>query len=150
VKKYVLAAFCVGVFATGLLNAQSVAPRLKDVKTIYVAPLGGDNPTVANMVTAKLISALAKIQIPGVSIVEDEDNADAILTGAGVVQTATTQSGSTHYVIQAGMRLVSKDGGVVLWADNITNSRYARSASSSFAENVAKSLARLFADAQKK
>src|SRR4051794_15436697 len=137
-RSFALIALCSWMFGMGLLNlnAQPVGSRLKEVKTIYVAPLEGHDVVLAAMVHAKLISALAKIQIQGVSIVEDEENADAILTGAGAVQTATTEYGNTHYLIQAGMRLVSKEGGVILWADNVTNSRYARSASSSFAENV--------------
>jgi hypothetical protein len=90
---------------------------------------------------------LAKLQT--VSIVEDEENADAILTGSGLVQTATSEYGHTRYLIQAGMRLISKESGVVLWADNVSSSRFARSASSSFAEIVAKSLGRVFADKQK-
>jgi hypothetical protein len=51
--------------------------------------------------------------------------------------------GHVRYHVQDGMRLISKEGGVVLWADNISSDRFAHSASSSFAENVAKSLARL-------
>ncbi len=121
--------------------------HLKDVKAIYVAPLEGENTPLADMLHAKLISALAKLQ--GISIVEDEENADAILTGSGLIQTATSEYGHVHCRIQGGMRLVSKDGGVVLWADDVVSSRFARSASSSFAESVGKSLGRLFADRQK-
>ncbi len=121
---------------------------LKEVKAIYVAPLEGQDTPVVDMLHAKLISALSKIQ--GISIVEEEENADAILTGSGLFQTATSQYGHNHYHIQAGMRLISKEGGIVLWADDIASSRFARSASSSFAENVAKSLGRLFADRERK
>jgi TolB-like protein len=136
-------------FAAAVVASAADSPEhLKDVKAIYVAPLEGQNTEVADMLRAKLISTLTKIQ--GISVVEDEDNADAILTGSGLLQSATNEYGHTHYVIQGGMRLISKEGGVVLWADNITSSRFARSASSSFAENVAKSLGRIFADRQKK
>jgi hypothetical protein len=136
-------------FAALVVASAADSPeRLKEVKAIYVAPLEGQNGPVVDMLRAKVISALAKIQ--GISIVEEEENADAILTGSGLIETATSEYGHPHYLVQAGLRLISKQGGVVLWADDIASGRFARSASSSFAENVAKSLGRLFADRQKK
>jgi hypothetical protein len=47
--------------------------------------------------------------------------------------------GHTRYRIHAAVRLVDKDG-KVLWADDVSSSRYGQSASSSFSENVAKNL----------
>jgi hypothetical protein len=41
--------------------------------------------------------------------------------------------------VQAAMQLDNKDG-VVLWADDVSSSFFALSATSSFAENVAKKL----------
>lgn len=139
--------FCLAaVFVTSA--ADSPQTLIKNVKTIYVASLEGSNQPVTDMLRAKLISAVSKI--PGIAVVEEEDNADAILTGSGLMAAPISEYGHVHYRVQGGMRLISKEGEVVLWADNITNSRFARSASSSFADNVAKSLERVFADRQKK
>jgi hypothetical protein len=136
-------------FAAVVLASAADSPEhLKDVKAVYVAPLEGQNTPVVDMLHTKLISALAKLQ--SISIVEDEENADAILTGSGLIQTTTSEYRHVHYRIQAGMRLISKEGGVVLWADDVVSSPFARSASSSFAENVAKSLGRLLADRKNK
>ena len=73
-----------------------------------------------------------------------KDGEDAELT------TPLSVSGTAEDHLQGGMRLISKKRGVVLWADDVSSGRFARSASSSFAESVAKSLGRLFADRQKK
>jgi hypothetical protein len=131
------------------VDAQTATERLKQVKTIFVAPLGGQNPDIAEMIHAKLIGALSK-QLQDVTVTEDADSADAVLTGSGLTQSGTDRYGRPQYHIQAGMRLVSKQGSIVLWADNVSNGRFATSASSSFAENVAKSLARVFSEAKKK
>jgi hypothetical protein len=128
--------------------ADSPQVLLRRVKTIYIARLEGQNKPVTDMLQAKLIAAVSKVQ--GIAVLEDEENADAILTGSGLLETGATEYGHTRVRIQAGMRLVSKDGEVVLWADNIASSRFARSASSSFAENVAKSLERVFVDRERK
>jgi|SRR5580704_15022178 hypothetical protein len=123
-----------GVFGAVILSAQTATPKPSDLK-IFV-DMEGSDPAVANMYAAKLISHLVK---HGFSVVESMDDADAILHGSGLIQTYSTENGHTRYFAQAGMRLVNKDG-AVLWADDIRSSRYAESASSSFAENVAKSL----------
>jgi hypothetical protein len=130
-----------------LLNAQTPVQGLKNVKAVYVS-LEGQNASVGEMLRAKIIAQLTKIQ--GLSVVEEETDADAILTGSGLVQSGVNEYGRTRYRIQGGMRLISKEGGRVLWADDISSSRYARSASSSFAENLAKKLGQAFADSQKK
>jgi hypothetical protein len=80
----------------------------------------------------------------GVSVVESEEQADAILTGSGLIQTVTNIYGRSFYRVQVAMRLDNKDG-VVLWADDISSSRFAQSASSSFAENVARKLVQAIA-----
>jgi hypothetical protein len=134
--------------AVMIASATDSAERLKAVKAIFVAPLEGENRLVVEMIHAKMISSLAKL--PRISVVENEENADAILIGSGLVQTGRSDYGRVHYQIQMGVRLISKEGEVVLWADNITSSRFARSASSSFADNVAKSLGQLFANKQGK
>ncbi|MGB6194342.1 MAG: hypothetical protein WBF42_17890 [Terracidiphilus sp.] len=109
---------------------------------VFVNPLVGSNADLANMVTAKLISHLVKHEI---SVVESVDDADAVLNLSGLIQTSTGEYGQMHVRLQAGVRLVSKDG-AVLWADDVRSSRYAESASSSFAENVAKNLEKALAE----
>ena len=66
---------------------------------------------VANLITAKLISHLAKYH--GISVVESEDKADAILTGSGLVQSTTNAYGHPTYHVKGAMRLDSKDGVVL-------------------------------------
>lgn len=129
-----------GIPGAMLLNAQAATDRSQDLK-IFV-DLEGSDPAVANMYAAKLVSHLVK---HGFTVVESEDDANAILHGSGLIQNYSTEYGHTRYFAQAGMRLVNKDG-LVLWADDIRSSRYAESASSSFAENVAKSLEKALSD----
>jgi hypothetical protein len=134
--------------ATAVLSLAADPAQLKDVKAIFVAPIEGTDNAIAEMLHAKVISSLSKIQ--GITLVEDEADADALLLCTGVMQSGTTEYGHQHFLIQGGVRLVLKEGGVVLWADNISSSRFARSASTSFADNVAKGLGKLFADRQPK
>jgi hypothetical protein len=136
------------LFGAALLEAQSVVQHLQDVKTIFVAPMDGDNAVVANLIRDKLISHLGKYR--GISVVETEDRADAILTGSWMIQTTPNAYGHSVYHMRGAMRLDSKDG-VVLWSDEISNGPFARSASSSFADNVARKLAQaILADEPKK
>src|SRR6266446_8680950 len=128
-QRHVCVTFLV-LAGTMLLGAQTSVQRLQDVKTIYVLPMDAHNTEFANLITAKLISHLAKYR--GVSVVESEDNADAILTGSGLVQSTPNAYGRPSYHVRGAMRLDNKDG-VVLWADDVSNSPFARSASSSFA-----------------
>lgn len=136
-RRYFCCAILVLSFGAGLLEAQSVQ-RLQDVRTIYVAPLGGPNPEAANLIREKLISYLTKHRV--VSVVEDQDNADAILIGSGLIENTATTNGRASYHVQAAVHLVNKEG-KVLWADDVSNSLFVRSATSSFAENVARKLA---------
>ena len=135
-RKSVLAVLLLlcGISGAAMLSAQTGAQSSQGVK-VFV-DLEGSDPELANMYAAKLISHLMK---HGISVVESMDDADAILHGSGLVQSYSTEYGHTRYIAQAGMRLVNKDG-LVLWADDVRSSRYAESASTSFAENVAKSL----------
>ncbi len=120
-----------------LLGAQSPT---KKVHTIYVDELHfPKNPDFDGIVRSKLISSLVQYCGSNCTVMEavdkDGDVADAILTGSMLVQTPD----STHYKVQGAMRLVDKDGSV-LWAATVYNSALARSATSSFADNVAKKL----------
>jgi TolB-like protein len=126
--------------AAMLATAADPSDKLAKVKTIFVAPLEGPNNDYSQMLHEKVISGLMKV--PGISVVDDETNADAILTVTSFLESHPTEYGHTRYLMQGGVRLTAKDGGLVLWADNITSSHFARSASSSFADNLAKSLNR--------
>lgn len=129
------------LLAATLLTGQSA---VKHIRRIYVNELHfPNNPDWDGFVRSKLISSLVQACGSNCTVVEaigpngenGEDTADAVLTGAMLVQT----SDSRHFRIQGGMRLVDKDGAVV-WADTIYSSPFARSASSSFADNTAKKL----------
>jgi hypothetical protein len=119
------------------LRAEHPVDRVQDVKRIYVAPPDGRDAELANLVSAKLVTYLAKHR--EISVVETPDGADAVLTGTGRVESQTNTYGRVSYRVQAAMRLDNKDG-LILWADDISSSLFARSATSSFAENVAKKL----------
>jgi hypothetical protein len=111
--------------------------RAQNKKTIRVDQLVADHSGdqgSANLLTSKLISYLTK---NGVPVAESE--ADAVLTGSYLITSATT-NGYTRYHVQGAMRLTDKDG-KVLWGDVVQSGAYAKSATSSFAENVAKKVA---------
>ena len=128
------------------LSAQSGVQRLQDIKRVYVGFFGdGDG---ADLVRNKIIGHLVKSK--RIEVVENEDQADAILTGAAQVTkskyysaTATTTSasanGGTKYHATAGVRLLSQDSRI-LWADDTSNGLLARSASSSLADKISKKL----------
>ena len=127
------------LLSTALLSAQSG----KHIRRIYVNEMHfPSNPDWDGIVRSKLISSLVKDCGSGCTVVEaigpngdnGEDTADVVLTGSMVVQ-----SENGHYRVQGAMRLVDKDGAVI-WADTIYSSPFARSATSSFADNTAKKL----------
>lgn len=131
------------VFAATLLNAQ--APAKARVRRIYVDDFPvNTNAEEASMVRSKIISSLVEACGSNCTVVEaigpsgenGQDTADAILTGTIRVDTPD----SRHYRVQGAMRLIDKDGSV-LWAGTIYSSPFARSATSSFADNTAKKLA---------
>ena len=130
-----------------LLVAQSEVQHLQDVKKIYVVPIEGDNVALANLLSAKLVSYLVKQQ--RVIVVDSEEAADAVLVSAGRLDTVNGPYGETHYRLQGAVHLANKDG-VILWADDLTNSRFARSATSSFAEKVARKLSQAMVEADRK
>jgi hypothetical protein len=108
------------------------------IQTIRVAPLVSTYPgeqQYADLITAKLISHLVGA---GVSVVEgaSETPTDAVLKVTYMVQT-TEDNGFKQYHFQGPVRLTDMNGKVV-WADEIRNNPFAYSASSSFAENIAR------------
>jgi hypothetical protein len=119
-----------------LLNAQS--PAKNHVRRIYIEELQfRDNPDSGGFVRSKLISSLAQACGSSCTVVDNgDDNADAVLTGTVLIQTPDHR----RYRVQGAMRLVDKEGDV-LWAGTIYSSQFARSATSSFADNTAKKIA---------
>ena len=83
----------------------------------------------------------------GVPVVESGTDADALLTGSFQIASATS-NGYTRYRVQGAMRLTDKDG-KVLWGDVVYSGPLASSATSSFAENVAKKVAAFWGSYQK-
>jgi hypothetical protein len=128
-----------------------LAQSEKHAHRIYVNELHfPSNSDWDGIVRSKLISSLVKDCGSGCTVVEDvgpsgdngSDAADGVLTGSLVVQ---TENG--RYRVQGAMRLVDKDGAVI-WADTIYSSPFARSATSSFADNTAKKLTSFLAQAK--
>jgi hypothetical protein len=106
-----------------IVNVTPGAQRLRDVKTIYIEPLGSD--TGSQLIRSKLINRLIKDGTLSVS--ETPDNVDAILKGAADIDkrhyltvTPSFVSGGTSYRAQGAFRLVSKDGHV-LWLGEMTS-----------------------------
>jgi hypothetical protein len=123
----------------------------KRIHRIYVNELHfPSNSDLDGIVRSKLISSLVKDCGSGCTVVEDvgpsgdngSDSADGVLTGSLIVQ-----SENGRYRVQGAMRLVDKDGSVI-WADTIYSSPFARSATSSFADNTAKKLTSFLAQAK--
>src|ERR1700722_9755701 len=84
-----------------LLVAQSEVQHLQDVKKIYVVPVQGDNVALANLLSAKLVSYLAKQQ--RVTVVDSEEAADAVLVSAGRLDTVNGPYGEPHYRLQGAV-----------------------------------------------
>jgi hypothetical protein len=133
------------ILSSTLLGAQSA----KNINRIYVTEMHfPSNPDLDNIVRSKLISSLVRDCGSRCTVVEENGNdsdevADGVLTGAMSIQT----DGNGHYRVQGAMRLVAKDGSIV-WADTVFSNPFARSASSSFADNIAKRLTTFLAQAK--
>lgn len=140
-----------------LVQAQSGVQRLQDVKKLYVGSLGDSEGS--DLIRSKIISHLVKSG--RIEVVENENQADAILTGASKVAqrayynaNATTTNANanagTRYDATAGVRLLNKDSRI-LWADDTSNGMFARSVTSSIADKISKDLLKaIAADAKKK
>jgi hypothetical protein len=131
-----------GILIALLLAAASLsAQSAKHVHRIYVDELHfPSHPDLDAFVRSKLISSLAQDCASSCTVMdgpsgEGEDTADAVLTGALMIQTTD----NLHFSVQGAMRLVDKNG-TVIWAATIYSSALARSATSSFAEHTAKNL----------
>jgi hypothetical protein len=135
------------LFGATLLPAQAPIAK-QQVHSIYVSEFHSrQNPDFDGIVRSKLISSLAQKCASNCTVMEivsgDGDVADAVLQGDMLVHT-----NGIHYRVQGAMRLVTKDG-AVLWAATIYSSPLARSATSSFADNVASKIASFLAGDRK-
>jgi hypothetical protein len=135
------------LIGTSLLNAQTA---IKHVHRIYV----DNNQGWDGLIRSKLISSLAQecgssctiVEAVGPSGDNGEDTTDGVLTGTVLVQYPVQSP--DHYRVQGAMRLLDKDG-TVIWAATIYSSRFARNATSSFADNTAKKLTSFLAQSVK-
>jgi len=143
----VLLLLACGIFAVAMLPAQIATHETMDLK-LYVSPLEGPDAELAKSIRGKLIGNLEK---HGISITESKENADAILSGSGLMQSsfATSIGHRPTLRIHASMRLVNKNG-VALWAEDVSSSRYAVSESSSFVEKVTSKVADALAEESKR
>jgi len=66
--------FVVGIFGGERVRAQT-APKVPSGFKVFVNPLEGSNRDLANMLSAELITHLAK---HGIAVVESVDDADAV------------------------------------------------------------------------
>lgn len=133
-----------GIFATAL-PAQTAA-RQPLILNLYVSPLEGPDANLVKSVRAKLIDELAK---RGIAIIESKENADAILTGSGLMQAATNFRGHPHIHVLASMRLVNKNG-VALWAGDVSSRSLAFSESASFVDRVTDKVVAALAEESKR
>jgi hypothetical protein len=121
------------------LLGQTTVHQLKDVKRVYVGTFG--EAFGADVIRSKVIAHLVKSH--QIDVVENEEQADAILTGAGQVA-----PGGRGYQATAGIRLLSKNS-KILWADDATNGHFARSATSNIADKIAKNLLKAIIEDEK-
>jgi hypothetical protein len=134
-----------GIFAAALLPAQTAEREPVNLK-LFVSPLAGPDAELAKSVRAKLIGNLEK---HGISITESKENADAILSGTGLMQAATNFRGRPHIHVLGSMRLVNKNG-VALWAGDVSSGSFAISESASFVEKVTEKVVSALAEESKR
>ena len=136
---------------SGILSAQTGVRRLQDVHSIYVDSLG--NGDGADLIRSKVITKLVKSG--RFDVVQNPDQADVVLIGASQISKTShysassnsqygNASGGTHYNATAGVQLVNKEQ-KILWADDASNGRFSRSASSSLADRIVKNLLKAIA-----
>jgi len=131
---------------------QGRVEHLRDVKKVYVGSFG--NEFGADVIRNKLISH--PVKSGRIEVVEKEEQADAILTGAGQVSanhvfnasssaTGGSAHGSTHDHATAGVRLLNRES-KILWADDTSSGMFARSASSGLADKLLNAFSRRTAE----
>jgi len=148
-RKFVCAAFLLacGAFGAAFVPAQSERQQTIDLK-VFVAPLAGPDADLVKSIRTKLMKDFEK---HGISVTETKEDADAILTGSGLMQSSfpTSIGHRPTLRIHASMRLVNKNG-VALWAADVSSSRYAVSESSSFFERVTEKVAEALSEESKR
>jgi hypothetical protein len=124
--------------AFALVGRGQTAQSLAQVKTIFVDSLGqGESPNVIRDKIINRLSSSVRFQV-----VLDRDKADAVLTGsASESQTVNYSNGNggSGFSASVVVRLIGKDQSI-LWASEAKNGHFTRSASSSVADNIVKSL----------
>jgi len=137
-----------------LIVCQQVG-ALEEVKKIYVDSFG--TAEGADLIKAKVVNRLVKSG--RVSVVENRDAADAVLTGIGEInkgvrysasagQYGGTASGGTQYDATLVVRLLGKDK-QILWVDEAKPGFISHSVSSSVADKVSKNLLKAIENASK-
>jgi hypothetical protein len=134
-----------GILAAALLPAQIATREPVNLK-LFVSPLVGPDADLVKSVRAKLIGNLEK---QGISVTGSKEDADAILNGSGIMQTATNFRGRPQIHVLGSMRLVNKNG-VALWAGDVSSGSFAISESASFVEIVTKKVAGALAEESKR
>jgi len=150
-----VAALTVVLFTLPSLILCQQASALRDVKKIYVDSFG--TAEGADLIKEKLVNRLVKSG--RVSVVEDPDAADAVLTGIGEInkgvrysasagQYGGLASGGTSYDATLVVRLLGKDK-QILWVDEAKPGFMPGSVSSSVADKVSKNLLKAIEKASK-
>lgn len=125
-------------------NEQRSAPKHASNSPYRIMIAGDPSDSTPNgqereLVRSKLISSLSKECkqrcVVAEQAIDDDTKVDAILTGSWQIE----ECWNCRPRMQGAMRLVAKDG-TVLWSDTVYSSRFARSITSSFADEVAKKL----------
>jgi hypothetical protein len=114
-----------------LLPAQTAMQEPMEMRVV-LGPLRGADAERVKSIREKLIADLEK---HGVIITDEQADADAILTGSGLMQAATNFRGRPQIHLLASMRLVNKNG-VAIWAGDVSSGSLAFSQSASFVEKV--------------
>jgi hypothetical protein len=129
------------------LCAQTESHPLRALK-VFVAPLQGSDADLAKSITGKLVSHLAG---SGITLVGSHEEADAILSGTGLIRSSRgTSIGHVLSIrIHAGMRLVKRNG-VALLAEDISSDRTAVNETSSFVDNVTRKVAAALSEEEKR
>ena len=133
-----------GVFAT-VLPAQTAMHQPMELR-VYLSTLQGPDAELVKSIRAKLIGDIEK---HGIIVTGSKEDADAILSGTGLMQAATNFRGRPHIHVLGSMRLVNKNG-VALWAGDVSSGSFALNESASFVEKVTEKVAGALAEESKR
>ena len=134
-----------GIFAAALLPAQTVTREPVNLR-LFVGLLKGPDAELVKSIRAKLIGDIEK---HGIIVTGSKEDADAILSGTGLMQAATNFRGRPHIHVLGSMRLVNKNG-VALWAGDVSSGSFAISESASFVEKVTEKVVGALAEESKR